>query len=64
MIESHFKCLLLLSLILFDITLGIRKRVFTKRVVVHWHSLPWEMVMALNLLEFKKCLDNTLRHVV
>lgn len=29
--------------------LGIRKKLFTGRVVRHWHTLPWEVVDALSL---------------
>lgn len=41
------------------VRLGIRKRFFTRSMV----GLPTELVMALNLLEFKKLLDNALRHM-
>ncbi|KAJ7403701.1 hypothetical protein WISP_149479 [Willisornis vidua] len=45
-------------------TLDIRKRFFTQRVVGHWHTLPRKVVTASDLPEFKKCLDNTLGHMV
>ncbi|KFW76011.1 hypothetical protein N305_01297, partial [Manacus vitellinus] len=45
--------------------LEIRRRFFTQRVVVgHWNRLPREGVTAPSLTEFKKCLDNTLGHMV
>lgn len=44
--------------------LDIRKSFFTKRVVGHWHRLPREVATAFSLLEFRKPLDNTLRHMV
>ena len=44
--------------------LDIRKRFFTERVVSHWNRLPMEAVRAPSLSEFKKCLDNTLSHMV
>lgn len=43
--------------------LDIRKR-FTKRVFRHRNRLPREVAMAPSLLEFKKHLDNMLRHRV
>ena len=46
------------------VRLGVRERFCTQRVVGHWDRLPKELVMALSLLEFKKHLDNALRHVV
>ncbi|KFW81113.1 hypothetical protein N305_04073, partial [Manacus vitellinus] len=44
--------------------LDIRKRFFTQRVVGHWNRLPREVVTAPSLTEFKKHLDNSLRHMV
>ena len=44
--------------------LYIRKVFFTKKVTGHWNRLLWGVVMALNLPEFKKHLDNALRHMV
>ncbi|KAJ7410315.1 hypothetical protein WISP_109139 [Willisornis vidua] len=43
--------------------LDIRKRFFTQRVVGHWNRLPRE-VAAPSLMELKKNLDDTLRHMV
>lgn len=42
----------------------IRKRFFTERVVEHWNRLAWAVVTAPSLSEFRKCLDNALRHRV
>lgn len=44
------------------IRLGITKRFFTKRVVVHWNRLPRAAVTAPSLLKFKNCLDKALRY--
>ncbi|KAJ7405723.1 hypothetical protein WISP_138235 [Willisornis vidua] len=44
--------------------LDIRKSFFTQRVVGHWNRLPRAVIIAPSLPEFKKCLDDTLRHGV
>ncbi|TRZ06006.1 hypothetical protein HGM15179_021102 [Zosterops borbonicus] len=44
--------------------LDFRKRFFPQRVVGHLNRLSREVVAAPSLTEFKKCLDNTLRHMV
>lgn len=41
-----------------------RKRFFTQRVEGHWNELPWEVITALCLTEFRKHLDNALSHRV
>ena len=46
------------------VRLGVRKRFYTERVLRHWDRIPRAMVRALSLPEFKKCLDNALRHRV
>ena len=46
------------------VRLGVRERVCTQRVIGHSDRFPRAVVMALSLLEFKKCLDNALRHMV
>ena len=46
------------------VRLGVRERFFTKRVVGYWDRLPRAAVTALSLTEFKKHLDNALRHRV
>lgn len=38
--------------------MDVRKRFFTRGVVVYWNRLPGEVVSALSLLEFKNGLDN------
>lgn len=40
------------------------KRFIDEMVFGHWNRLLWGVVMALNLPEFKKHLDNALRHMV
>lgn len=47
-----------------SVRMGVRKRFFTKRVVGHRDGLPRTVVMAPRLLEFKKHLDNAVRHRV
>jgi len=42
----------------------IRKRFFTKMVAGHWNRLPWNVVMAPSLSEFKEHLDDTLSHTI
>ena len=42
----------------------IRKRFFIQRVVGHWKRFPRAVVTAPSLTEFKKYLDNTLRHLL
>ena len=46
------------------VRLGVRERFCTQRVVGHWDRLPRAVVTALSLPEFKKHLDNALRHRV
>ena len=46
------------------VRVGVRERFCTQRVVGHWDRLPRAVVTAPSLLEFKKPLDNALRHVV
>ena len=46
------------------IALSVRERFCTQRVVGHWDRLPRAVVTASSLPEFKKCLDNALRHGV
>lgn len=45
-------------------SVGVRKRLFTERVVRLWNRIPRYMIPAPSLMEFKKCLDNTLRNTV
>lgn len=42
-------------------SLDIRKRFYTERVVRHWKSLPRAVVMAPSPLEFQNSLDTALR---
>jgi len=44
--------------------LDIKIRFFTERVVRHWNRPHSENVTAPSLLEFKKHLDSTLRHMI
>lgn len=46
------------------VRLGVRERVCTQRLLKHWDRLPRAVNMAPSLLEFKKCLDSALRHMV
>ena len=41
--------------------MGVRKRLYTQRVVEHWNS---EVVMVPSLIILKKHLDNAFRHMV
>ena len=44
--------------------LGIRKKLFTTRVVKHWNRLPREVVDALCLSVLKRHLSNALSYVL
>ncbi|KFV51302.1 hypothetical protein N341_02670, partial [Tyto alba] len=44
--------------------LDIRKKVFTMRVVRHWHGLPRELVDAPSLETFKTRLDGALSNLI
>jgi len=44
--------------------LGIKKKLFTVRVVRHWNKLPREAVDALSLEAFEARLDRALRNLV
>lgn len=41
-----------------------RKRFFTLRVAGYWLRLSREVVRVQSLTEFKKCLDNALKHMM
>jgi len=44
--------------------LDIRKKLFTMRVVKHWHRLPREVVEAPSLETFKTRLDRALSNLI
>ena len=44
--------------------MDIRKMLLTKRVFGHWNRLCSAVVMALSLMEFKKHLENALKHII
>jgi len=44
--------------------LDIRKKIFTVRVVRHWHRLPREVLDALSLNTFKVKLDRALSNLI
>ncbi|KFW69785.1 hypothetical protein AS28_02469, partial [Pygoscelis adeliae] len=44
--------------------LDIRKKLFTLRVVKHWHRLPREVVDAPSLETFKARLDGALSNLI
>lgn len=41
----------------------VQARYQEESVVGHWNRLPWEVITALSLPEFKKCLENDLRNM-
>ncbi|RMC06728.1 hypothetical protein DUI87_16172 [Hirundo rustica rustica] len=44
--------------------LHFRERFFTQRVAGHYNRLPRKVVTAPNLTEFRKSVDNALRHMM
>ena len=48
----------------YEISIAIRKKFFTMRVVRHWHRLPREVVDAPSLEVFKARLDGALSNLV
>ena len=44
--------------------MDVRKNVFTKRIVKHWHRLPRDMVESPSLEVFKRCVDVALWDMV
>ena len=44
--------------------LDVRKKVFTIRVVRHWHRLPREVVKALSLVTLKVRLEGALSNLI
>ena len=44
--------------------LGIRRKFFTMRVVIHWHRLPREVAGASSLETFKVRLDRILSNLI
>lgn len=43
---------------------GVRKKLFTTRVVAHWHKLPREVVDAPSLQTSKVRLNRALSHLI
>lgn len=44
--------------------LGVRKRLFTERMVSHWNRLPMEVVTIPSLSEFKEYPDDALSYMI